>query len=600
MRARASSRRAALALAGCALAVAPAAAQHADLVVRNARVTTMDPARPEAAGFAVRDGRILAVGDGPALAPHVGPATRVIDAGGRRVLPGLNDSHLHVIRGGLNYTLELRWDGVSSLAAALDMVREQAARTPPGQWVRVVGGWSELQFRERRWPTLAELDSVAPDVPVFVLHLYSHALLNRAAVRALGLTAATPNPPGGEIVRDAAGEPTGLLVARPDAYILYATLARAPRLDREAQLSSTRHYMRELNRLGVTSVIDAGGGGQNYPDDYAVIEELVRRDQLTLRIAFDLFAQRRGREHEDYVAWTTQVAPGQSVDSASAPRYRLHGAGENLLWEAADFENFLEPRPVLGPGMEERLRPIVTRLAERGWPFRIHATYGESIRRLLAVLEAIDREHPLVGLRWFIDHAETVGDDELRRIRALGGGIAVQGRMAMQGEYFRDRYGAAAAAAAPPLRQMLALGIPVGLGTDGTRVNTYNPWVTVHWAVSGRTAGGWPQLARSQRLTRLEALRLFTRGSAWFSREEDVKGALAPGFLADFAIYDRDPLRVPVAELPRIEAALTAVGGRIVYARGAFAALDAPLPPPLPDWSPVARFGGYGAPGAPQ
>lgn len=582
-----------------ALVMVPGAgrAQSAELVVRNARITTLNPALPNASALAVRDGRIVAVGDESAIRSHVGPATRVIDAGGRRVLPGLNDSHLHLIRGGLNYTLELRWDGVSSLARALEMLRAQAGRTPAGEWVRVVGGWSDFQFSEGRGPTLEEINAAAPDVPVFVLHLYSHAMLNRAALRALGITQNSPAPRSGVIERDAAGEPTGLLIGRPDALILYSTLARMPKLNREEQLNSSRHFMRELNRLGVTSAIDPGGGGQNFPDDYNVIEELARQRQLTVRVAFDLMPQRPGQELADYVRWTTELAPGRSVHGAPVEDYHLHGAGEALLLEAVDFENFLEPRPELPPTMEANLRPIVERLVEQRWPFRIHGTYRESVMRFLDVFEAVNRARPLAPLRWFVDHGETLSDAELLRIKALGGGIAIQGRTAMQGEDFRDRYGKAAAATAPPLRRMLQLGIPVGLGTDGTRVSSYNPWVTIYWATSGRTLGGWQQLPPSNRLTRLEALRLFAQGSAWLSSEESTKGTLAPGYLADFVIYDRDPLNVPDIELLRMESVVTVMGGRIVFAQGTFRSINPPLPAPLPSWSPVAAFGGYGARG---
>src|SRR5205085_6264752 len=238
------------------------------LILHNGRITTLDPKYPEAKNIAVKDGRIVAVDDAENY--ERGPSTKVIDLQGRRVVPGLNDSHLHVIRGGLNYNMELRWDGVPSLADGLRMLKDQARRTPSGQWVRVVGGWSEFQFAERRMPTLDELNKAAPDTPVFVLHLYDRALLNRAALRTVGYTKESPNPPGGEIVRDAAGNPTGLLIARPNAMILYATLAEGPALPPDYQLNSSRHFMRELNRLGITSVIDAGGGFQNYPEDYRI------------------------------------------------------------------------------------------------------------------------------------------------------------------------------------------------------------------------------------------------------------------------------------------------------------------------------------------
>ncbi|MGP4087458.1 amidohydrolase family protein, partial [Streptomyces sp. KR55] len=232
----------------------------AELVVRNAKIHTGDPHRPQAEALAVRAGVITVVGDDKDMAPHIGPATKVVDALGRRMVPGLNDAHLHVIRGGLNYVLELRWDGVPTLRQGLAMLREQAARTPKGQWVRVVGGWSAEQFAERRLPTVAELNAAAPDTPVFVLHLYQSAVLNRAALQAAGFTKDTPDPKGGQIVRGRDGEPTGMLLAAPSALILYSTLAKAPVLDGEHRKTSTRHLLRELNRFGLTSAIDAAGG----------------------------------------------------------------------------------------------------------------------------------------------------------------------------------------------------------------------------------------------------------------------------------------------------------------------------------------------------
>ncbi|HWY23956.1 MAG TPA: amidohydrolase family protein, partial [Nevskia sp.] len=277
--------------------------QAAALIVRNARITTLDPRQPQASALAAAAGKLLAVGDDAGVMRLAGAGTQVIDAQGRRLIPGLIDSHLHVIRGGLNYNLELRWDGVPSLADAMRMLKEQVARTPAPQWVRVVGGFTELQFAEKRLPTIDELNAAAPHTPVFILHLYDRALLNAAALRAVGYTRDTPNPPGGEIVKDTAGEPSGLLLARPNAGILYATLAKGPKLPYEYQLNSTRHFMRELNRLGVTSVIDAGGGFQNYPDDYKVIEDLRKAGQLNLRIAYNLFTQKPKEEKADFLNW---------------------------------------------------------------------------------------------------------------------------------------------------------------------------------------------------------------------------------------------------------------------------------------------------------
>jgi predicted amidohydrolase YtcJ len=437
-------------------------AKIADMILHNGNIATLDKERPFAKAVAIADGRFLFVGGDKEVMARKGNGTQVIDAGGRAVIPGLNDSHMHPIRGGLNYNMELRWDGVPSLADALLMLKEQAARTPPPQWVRVVGGWTEFQFAERRMPTLEEINAVAPDTPVFVLHLYDRAWLNGAALRAVGYTKETPDPPAGEIQRDKQGNPTGLVIARPNAMILYSTLAKGPRLSHGDQMNSTRQFMRELNRFGITSVIDAGGGFQNYPDDYEVIEELHRRGELTVRFAYNLFTQKPGEELEDFRRWTLMTHPGRGDDFL-----RMNGGGEMLVFSAADFEDFLEPRPELPHVMEDELKAVIRRLVENRWPFRLHATYDETITRALNVYEEVNREIPFDGLHWFFDHCETISDRNIERVKALGGGIAVQDRMAFQGEYFVGRYGEKQARRTPPIRRMIESGIPVGAGEFG-------------------------------------------------------------------------------------------------------------------------------------
>lgn len=555
-----------------------------DLILRNGRITTLDPSNPEAEAIAIRDGRVAAVGDEAEIMSLARDGTTVIDLGGRRVIPGLNDSHTHLIRGGLNYNMELRWENVPALADALRMLKDQAERTPPPQWVRVVGGWSEFQFAERRMPTLEEINAAAPDTPVFILHLYARALLNRAALTALGITADTPNPPGGLIEKDANGQPTGMLIAKPSALILYSTLAQGPNLPVEDQVNSTRHYMREMNRLGITSVIDAGGGGQNFPDDYNVIQRLHDDDQLTVRIAYNLFAQKPGEELTDYERWIAMTEPG-----AGDAMLRMNGAGENLTWSAADFENFLEPRPSPGPAMEAELEGIVELLAANKWPFRIHATYDETIDRFLSVFERVNGRQPF-ETRFIIDHAETISERNIERIKALGGGIAVQHRMAFQGEYFVDRYGEKAVEATPPVAKMLEMDVPVGMGTDATRVASYDPWVGLYWLTTGKTLGGLRLYPEANTLDRQTALKLYTHGSAWFSGEQDVKGTLAPGLYADLAVLSADYMTVPASEIRSLTSVLTVVGGKIVYAAGDFAPFDPPLPPASPSWTPVGAF----------
>lgn len=560
----------------------------ANVILYNGKITTLDKHKPEVTAIALVGGIVLATGSDKEIHALASPDTKIIDLQGKRVIPGLNDSHLHLIRGGLNYNMELRWDGVRSLADALTMLKIQADRTPAPQWVRVVGGWSEFQFKERRMPTLAEINAVAPDTPVFILHLYDRALLNGAALRAAGITKHTPDFPGSRIERDAHGNPTGMLIAEPNALILYATLAKGPKLPVSDQLNSTRHFMRELNRLGVTSCIDAGGGYQNYPEDYQIIEKLHAEGQMTVRIAYNLFTQNKGSELADFKTWAGMVKPYRGDDYL-----RHNGAGEMLVFSAADFEDFLQPRPNMPATMEKELGDVVRFLVENRWPFRLHATYDETIGRALDVFEAINRDTPFGDMRWFFDHAETVSEKNLERIHRLHGGIAVQHRMAFQGEYFVERYGKDAAEHSPPLRKMLSMGIPVGGGTDGTRVASYNPWVSLYWLVSGRTVGNLPLYGDANRLEREEALRLWTLGSAYKSNEEGVKGALLPGRYADLAVLSQDFMTVAEKDIKSITSVMTVVGGKIVYADAEFKSHDAPLPPISPDWSPVRYFGGY-------
>ncbi|GLK78952.1 amidohydrolase [Methylopila turkensis] len=566
-------------------------ATTADLIVIKGRVTTLDRSAPEAEAFAIKDGRFLAVGRESDVMAHRGPQTKVVDLKGRRVLPGLIDNHLHLIRGGLNFNMELRWDGVPSLKDAMDILRAQVAITPPPQWVRVVGGFTETQFAEKRLPTIEELNQVAPETPVFILHLYDRALLNGAALRAVGYGKDTPNPPGGEITRDAGGNPTGLLIAKPNATILYATLSKGPKLPFEYQVNSTRHFMRDLNRLGLTGALDAGGGSQNYPDDYAVIQKLADDGQLTVRLAYNLFTQKPKQEKEDFVRWTQTSKYKQGDDY-----FRHNGAGEMLVFSAADFEDFRQPRPDMPAEMEGDLEGVVRVLAENRWPWRLHATYDETISRALDVFEKVDRDIPLKGLNWFFDHAETISERSIDRVAALGGGVAVQHRMAYQGEFFVERYGPGAAEETPPFARMLDKGVKVSAGTDATRVASYNPWVSLSWLVTGRTVGGLALYPSRARLDRETALRMWTENVTWFSNEEGKKGRIAPGMLADFIVPDRDYFACAPDEISSITSDLTVVGGKVVYAKADFEKLDeTEVPPAMPDWSPVRAYGGYGA-----
>jgi predicted amidohydrolase YtcJ len=562
-----------------------------DLILHRGLFTTLDRSNPTSSAVAVKNGKFTAVGRSEDILPLAGAETRIIDLRGRRSLPGLIDNHLHIIRGGLNFNMELRWDGVRSLADAMAMLKRQVAITPPPQWVRVVGGFTEQQFIEKRLPTIEELNAVAPDTPVFLLHLYDRAILNGAALRAVGYTKDTPDPLAGEIVRDAVGNPTGLLVAKPNAGILYAALAKGPKLPFEYQLNSTRHFMRELNRLGVTGAVDAGGGFQNYPEDYEVIRKLSEAGELTIRIAYNLFTQKPKGEKADFLNWTKTSKYKQGDDY-----FRHNGGGEMLVYSAADFEDFRQPRPDMPPEMESELEEVVRILAQNRWPWRLHATYDETISRALDVFERVNRDIPLYSLNWFFDHAETISDESIDRISALGGGIAVQHRMAYQGEYFVERYGHGAAEATPPIAKILRSGVKISAGTDATRVASYNPWVALAWLITGKTVGGLRIYPQRNCLDRETALRMYTENVTWFSNEEGKKGRIKVGQFADLIVPDRDYFSCAEDDIADATSDLTIVGGKVVYAAGDFAKYDEAAPPPaMPDWSPVRTFGGYAA-----
>lgn len=574
-------------LGGCASMVTGASGP-ADTLIVNGRIATLNKRQPFVSALAIKGDSIIGVGSEADLQSLKGAATTIIDAGGRTVIPGLNDAHTHFIRGGLTYTNEVRWDGVPSLAEGLRRVREQARKTPSPHWVQVIGGWTWAQFAEKRYPTLDEINAATGNTPCMIMHLYDRAWLNRAALRALGWTKGTPNMFGGTIDRDASGEPTGLVTATTSLASLVAVWLRIPRLSPDDQILSTRHFMREHNRLGITSVIDAGGGGQNYPENYAAIAKLAADGQLTLRIGYELFAQGPGKELANYTAWTKIVKPYQGTDY-----YRMIGAGEYILYAAGDVTSFNKDFTAPPKVMESQLATVVKHLAGQRWPFRQHTSFDSSASRVLDVLEQVNREVPLKGLRWGLDHCETLQPRTLERVAALGGSLDIQNRMSLDGEAFLAKYGAQVSANAPPIARIREMGIPLACGTDANRVTSYNPWIGVHWLITGKTLAGTQLQGKHNLLDRSEALRLYSSGGAWISGEEQRKGTLEPGMLADLAILSGDYFNMPVDEIKSLESVMTMVGGKVVYGAATYARLAPPAPPLHQDWLPVNAYGGY-------
>ncbi|RAV28987.1 amidohydrolase [Sinomicrobium soli] len=569
----------------------------ADLIVHNAKVAVMDTDRTITEAIAIKDGKVLETGANEEILKLKNEGTKIIDAHGKTIIPGLNDSHLHLTRGGRFFNAELRWDGVKSLKKALRMLKEQAERTPKGQWVRVIGGWSPFQFEEKRFPTPQEINEATGDVPAYVLFLYSRAWLNQAGLDALAIDENTKAPEGSSFEKGADGKLTGVLLAEPNPGILYARIGALPSLSEEEMVNSTRQFYRELNSFGITSGIDAGGGGHKFPKDYAGTKLLAEAGEMPIRLSYYLFPQNKGEEYAEFQEWIANNEVGHNGEIHLDHGYELEGGGEFLAWSAGDFENFLAPQPMLEdrPTWREDLKRIIRLHVDNGWPFRIHATYGETIANMLDVIEEVNEETngKLASKRWLFDHAETVKEEDLQRIKTLNGGIAIQARMAYAGEYFVERYGADKAKQAPPVRKMMDMGLPVGAGTDGTRVASYNPWPALYWLITGKTVGDLQLSEPANQLSREEALHLYTKGSAWISDEETVKGTLENGMYADLALLSGDYFTVPEKEINNLKSVLTIVGGNVVFASGEYQNMNPKLPEVIPDWSPVKYYGGY-------
>ena len=337
---------------------------------------------------------------------------------------------------------------------------------------------------------------------------------------------------------------------------------RLPRPDYAQQVAGTRAFFRALNALGVTGVADPGGYNIEVAD-YRPLFELWRAGALTLRVRYSLSAPRRDREREDFEALTQLLPMGFGDDWL-----RFNGIGENVTW--GHYNNDWPDA-----AQKERLAAVLRWAVARGMTATFHWHNDRAVPELLEVIERVNAETPVAKLRWSIAHLNDASAPTLARLRALGMGWLVQNAFYFRGEAFLGQRGAEAARGVPPLVSAPRMGLPVGAGTDAHRVMTPNPFVALRWMLDGKTVGGVAMRAPTELPSRLEALRLYSEGSAWFSFEENARGALVVGRLADLAVLDRDYLGVPLDELAGTVSLLTMVGGRIVYAAGPFAALEA-------------------------
>jgi predicted amidohydrolase YtcJ len=551
--------------------------ETADLLLVGGLVWThlgapIDDGAPDA--VAISGGCVLDVGSADRLRSLVDDQTRVVDVGGRRIVPGLIDSHIHAIRAGRTYLEELDWTEVRSVEEALASVRHAAIGRPAGEWITALGAWHPTQFAENRMPTRAELDAAAPDHPIFVHPLYGHddhGVLNGVALKTLGWTGSCADPEGGTLHRRPDGTPDGRLSGL-SAYqhINQAALHPTPT---QAE-ASTRAFFTRLAALGLTGVIDAGGLGMR-PDKYHAIRSVWRAGELPVRVRMNLGATTRGAEPQEVAEWQACFDPAFGDEILS-----VLGVGEVMHLGCHDWEG-MTPFEI-GDHAYREFVSMARAAAVARWPMTVHAILDTSITRILDAIAEVAAEVPIDGLRWSLCHAECISPANLRRVADLGLALALQSRLGHKAGVCADRWGEDVVRNGPPLGDIVELGIPFGAGTDATRGASYNPWRALWWFVTGKSQDGGPQRAAEHRLNRDQALHAYTRGSAWFSFEDDRRGLLAPGAAADLTVLSDDYFTVPEDAIPTITSELTVVAGRVVHSSGALGDLPTQNHPTRP------------------
>jgi hypothetical protein len=506
--------------------------ESASTVLLNGKVLSADSKFSTAEAVAIRDGRIVAVGTSANLRQLAGPRARVINLEGRTVIPGLIDSHMHAIRAALSFSTEVNWIGARSLAEALDRIRLASHTMAPGAWLIVAGGWNAQQFLENRRPTQAELAAAAPENPVYVQLGYGWAMLTPKALEKLHIASDADLPAGGKLERDPDGKPTGGIDGAQNAII--ALFDRLPVPTPEQEVEGTKKFFRELNRLGLTGVVDPGGNNMT-PESYQALFKVWRQHELTVRVAYSLCGITPGKEFEELKDLTQMLPMGFGDEML-----RFNGIGERITWA---MNNNNQP----SADEREKYYEIVRWAAGRGMSITMHWPRNDSVGVLLDLFERVNKEA----------HLNDASPGNLRRMKALGIGWTMQPTQRM-----------------PPVETARELGVVVGAGTDAHRVASYNPFTAIQSLIGGKTANGVTLSGPEEPPSRAEVLRLYTTGSAWFAHDEDERGSIEPGKLADLAVLSKDYMSVPADQAGTIESVLTMVGGRIVYAAGPYSQFE--------------------------
>jgi predicted amidohydrolase YtcJ len=541
-----------------ASSVTCATAQTADTVLFNGKILTVDQDFSVREAIAIGQGRVLATGTTADIKKLADDRARLIDLGGRTVIPGLTDGHIHGVRAALTFGTEVNWIGVPTLKEALDKIRQAAKTQAPGSWIVVAGGWTEEQFAEKRRPSPRDVAEAAPDNPVYIQHLYDWLLLSPKAMEALNIHGDADVTPGGKLELGSDAKPTGIIEANGNA--LGKIFDRLPKPSPEQQVEGSKRFFHEMNALGITGIVD-GGGVSMYPANYQAVFKLWHDRQLTLRVAYHLCAPKPGSEFADLQNLTQLLPQGFGDDML-----HFNGPGEILIW--ADWTD-----GDITPDGKAKLAELLRWAASKGYSIQLHWNPDRTVHDLLDVVEDISKDYPVRDLRWTVLHLYNATEDNLRRMKALGLVWGVQDGLYFGGERLQKEVGVEAANELPRIATAMKLGLKVAAGTDAHRVSSYNPFVALQWYLDGTTIGGVRTRENAEAPSRRQALEMYTSNSAFTANDDDKRGTLEPGKFADLAVLSADYLTAPVPEIGRIKSLLTMVGGKVVYASGPFADL---------------------------
>jgi len=541
-------------------AAVPAAAETADMVLFNGKILTVDNDFSVQQAIAIGHGRVLATGSSEAMKQLADGNTKQVDLGGRTVIPGLTDGHIHGVRAALTFGTEVNWIGVPTLKEALEKIHAAAKAQPPGSWIVVAGGWTEEQFAEKRRPTPADIADAAPDNPVYIQHLYDWLLLSPKAMSTLAIQDDADVAPGGKLERGADGKPDGVIVAGGGA--LGKIFDRLPKPTPAQQADGSKRFFREMNSLGITGIVD-GGGVSMYPASYQALFKLWHDKQLTVRVAYHLCAPKPGSELADLQNLTQLLPQGFGDDML-----HFNGPGEILIW--ADWTD-----GDIAPDGKAKLAELLRWAASRGYTIQIHWNPDRTVHGLLDIVEDINKDIPVRDLRWTVLHLYDASEDSLKRMHSLGLIWGVQDGLYFGGERLQQEVGSERARAMPRIATAIKLGLRVAAGTDAHRVSSYNPFVSLQWYLDGTTIGGAQTRDEAEAPSRAQALQMYTRNSAFMAHDDDRRGTLEAGKYADLAVLTADYMTAEVKQVGSIRSLLTMVGGEVVYAAAPFAELQA-------------------------